>query len=431
MTVIGWMKSVCTACCGLLCIPIAAGAETVARPDYVQEVLDGRRNEARASWWGFDAKDSTAFLQKAIHSKVRKLIIDRQESAWITRPLTGVSHQEIVLESGTELLALKGAFRSKSDCLLSFQECENVTLRGERKAGKPARIRMHKRDYQSADYEKSEWRHGLSFSGCRNVLIEDLAIEETGGDGIYLGTTQNKTPNRNVVIRRVDCNGNHRQGISVISVEKLLVEDCLLRNTEGTPPQSGIDFEPNHPADLLANCIVRNCVVESNAGRGFEICPQFMNSRSKPITIDLENCVSRSNSMHAIHVCNAPKDPPVGHLRVTRFVSENDGMAGLSVQFNPYDAIRIDLEDMVIRDSAKKDAFFPPIYIQGVEPDSRPAGNIHFKRVTIKDDIDRPFIKIADKKKNGLKDITGEIILERNGKKETIDVETWLKNKGE
>src|SRR5690606_2640757 len=196
----------------------------------IQEVMSGERQEARASWWGFDPVDSTAPLQAAINSKVKRLIIDRQPLPWVTRPLTGASDQEIIFEAGTELVALKGAYHAKGDRLLSFQQCENVVLRGETSEdGKVARIRMHKADYQSKDYERSEWRHGLAFYGCRNVLVQDLTIEQTGGDGIYLGAGSNHRPNRQVTIRRVDCNENHRQGISVISAEDLLIEDCQLR----------------------------------------------------------------------------------------------------------------------------------------------------------------------------------------------------------
>ncbi len=171
---------------------------------------------------------------------------------------------------------------------------------------------------------------------------------------------------------------------------------------------------------------MRNCVAENNAGRGYEICPQSMNSGSNPISIHLDKCVSRKNKLHGIHLCSAQKDPPGGLLRITRFLSQEDGMAGLSVQFNPYDAIRIEMEDTVIRDSAREDSFFAPIYLQGIESDDRPTGNLHFKRVTIKDDKDRPFFKVNDKKGNGLRDITGEIVLERGGRQETIKMETWL-----
>ncbi len=412
---------------GLFNVPLCAATPTYAKPKLVREVLNGKRNVARVSWWGFDPKDSTEFLQSAINSKVKKLIIDRQKSAWVTRPLTGVSNQEIVFEKGTELIALKGAFQSKDDCLISFPQCENIIIRGEKKdCGKSEHIRMHKQDYESPAYEHSEWRHGIALYGCRNVLIQDLAIEETGGDGIYLGDFDGKHVNQNVVIRRVDCNDNYRNGISVISAENLLIEDCLLRNTSGTEPQSGIDFEPNSPDELLVNCVMRNCIAEGNAGIGYEICPQSMNSSSKPISINLVNCVSGNNREHAIDLCSAVKNPPAGLLRISHFTSTSDGMAGLAMQFNPYDAVRIEVEDSLFCDDALDDNFFPPIYIQ-VDSKNRPAGGISFKHVTVKDDIDRPFIKIVEPKGNMPKDMSGDITLERNGRRERIIIDkAWL-----
>ncbi|HOY58395.1 MAG TPA: nucleoside hydrolase [Verrucomicrobiota bacterium] len=406
----------------------SSDAERHAEPQLVREVMAGKRHEARVSWWGFNPEDSTAHLQEAINSKVKRLVLDRQSSAWITRPLIGSSNQEIVFEAGTELVALKGAFRDKGDCLLSFRECENVVLRGDRSdGGQGARIRMHKRDYQSAPYDKSEWRHGLAIFGCRNVLIQDLTIEQTGGDGIYLGAAAGPIPNRQVTIRRVDCNANHRQGISVISAQDLLIEDCRLRHTEGTAPQAGIDFEPNHPADSLVRCVMRRCTAEDNAGTGFQVCPQYMNGTSSPISIHLDQCTSRGNRQHAIHLCSAPKSPPSGHLRITRFLAENDAMAGLSVQFNPYDAVRIEIEDSVFRDCALTERFFPPFYLEGLEADSRPAGNLHFRNVTVKDDRDRPILRIRDRHGNGVKAVTGDIILERNGQKTPITIDdAWL-----
>ena len=414
---------------GLFHAHLAPGAQDVAQPEWVRQVVAGKRNEARVSWWGFNATDSTEFLQKAINSHVKRLIIDRQPSAWISGPLTGVGNQELVFEAGTELVALKGAFRGKGDCLLSFPGCTNVIIRGQKKdGGKSAHIRMQKADYQSGAYEKSEWRHGLSLFGCRKVLIQDLAIESTGGDGIYLGVASDKKPNVNVVIRRVDCHNNHRQGISVISAEKLLVEDCRLRNTAGTAPQAGIDFEPNDPEDSLSDCVVRRCVAENNAGTGYQICPQSLRGRSKPISIYLEDCVSRGNTQHAIHLCSAQKDAPGGLLRITRFLSDNDAMAGLSVQFNPYDAVRIEMSNSEVRDSARKDSFFPPLYVQGVDSDHRPAGNIHFKHLLIKDDVERPFLKFREGKGDGVRDITGDIILKRNGRTESITIDdAWLR----
>ncbi|HPY90475.1 MAG TPA: hypothetical protein PLT23_07085, partial [Lentisphaeria bacterium] len=44
-----------------------------AQPLMIDEVLSGARKEARASWWGYDAKDSTGNLQAAINSEVPRL----------------------------------------------------------------------------------------------------------------------------------------------------------------------------------------------------------------------------------------------------------------------------------------------------------------------------------------------------------------------
>lgn len=407
----------------------SAGEQDVARPDLVQEVLAGKRHEAHVSWWGFDAKDSTEFLQSAINSKVKKLIVDKQASAWVTQPLFGVSNQQIVLAKGTELVAKKGAFHSRGDRLLSYEDCENVTIRGESKdRGKSAHIRMNKTDYQSSAYEKSEWRHGLAFFGCRNVLIQDLTIEKTGGDGIYLGAAFGKGPNENVVIRRVDCNKNHRQGISVITARNLMIDDCLLRNTKGTAPEAGIDFEPNSPKEFLVNCVVRKCVSEGNSGSGILIVPQRMNSSSEPVSLTIEDCVSRGNKEHAIHIVGNPKDAVGGSLRVNRFLSSDDSMAGLSVQFN-YNGLRIELTNSAFRGSAIGDTFFAPFYLQDVGSENPPAGVISFKRVTVKDDVDRPVIRVRGHNGNGQEDITGDIILERKGKKERITVNKSLLRK--
>jgi hypothetical protein len=413
-------------CVAVLPANRALAAENPARPNLVAEVRDGRRDEARASWWGFDANDSTTFLQDAINSKVKRLIIDRQSSPWVTRPLSGVSNQEIAFEKGTELVALKGAYKARGDCLLTFSHCEHVILRGEKNdAGELPVIRMQKEDYQSAAYQKSEWRHGLSLIACRDVRIENIRIEKTGGDGIYLGTAPDKIPNRDITIRGVDCNDNHRQGISVISAENLLIDHCQLRNTKGTAPQAGIDFEPNEPTDVLINCVLKDCTASGNAGTAYQICTQLLSGSSKPISIALDHCISRNNTQHAVHLVSAPKDPPAGRLQIKNFLADNDAMAGLAVQFNPYDAIRIDLDNVTLRDCAKTDPFFSPLYLQATDLPNRPAGNLHFTHVTIKDEVNRPpfFIRGPKGKTPAsiTKDLTGEITLQRNGKARTLD----------
>lgn len=56
-----------------------------------------------------------------------------------------------------------------------------------------------------------------------------------------------------------------------------------------------------------------------------------------------------------------------------------------------------------------------------------PAGNLHFRNVTVRDDRERPILRIRDRHGNGLKAITGDIIHECNGQRTPITIDdAWL-----
>ncbi len=265
---------------------LALMAGAAGRPELVAKVASGELKEARASWWGFDRADSTSYLQQAIASGVPRLVIDKMPSPWVVTPLRGVSNQTLVFEPGAEIRAKRGEYRPKGACLLTFDAKKNVTLEG------PGTLRMWHADYMTPAYEKSEWRHALSFLSCSNVVVRGLHIVDSGGDGIYLGVHGAPFRNVDVVIRDVVCRDNHRQGISVISAENLLIEGTQLLTTHGTAPQAGIDFEPNHSNEVLKNCVMRNCRAEGNAGHGFEIWAGQLTAASEPVDFRFENCVS-------------------------------------------------------------------------------------------------------------------------------------------
>ena len=265
-------------------------ASAKARPDLVAQVHAGTCTEARASWWGFDPADSTAQLQAALTSGVARLIVEKMPTPWIVTPLKGASNLELVLEPGVEIQAKPGEFRPKGACLLTFAGCTNVHI-----VGYGATLRMRHEDYMQPSYEKSEWRHALSILSCRNVRIEGLTLADSGGDGIYLGSRGAPYRNVDVTIRDVLCDRNHRQGISVISAENLLIENTVMRETFGTPPAAGIDFEPNRPSEVLKNCVMRNCLSIRNHGAGYTTWAGQLNAASEPIGIRFENCSSLGN----------------------------------------------------------------------------------------------------------------------------------------
>ena len=80
---------------------------------------DGTADGAvKISSFGYDPEDATRFLQAALDSGARKLVLDRQAGPWYTLPLKMRSNTELVLEPGVELVAKRGAYKGLRDFLL-------------------------------------------------------------------------------------------------------------------------------------------------------------------------------------------------------------------------------------------------------------------------------------------------------------------------
>ena len=275
----------------------------------------------KVSSFGFDPEDSTRFLQAAFDSDAPVVVVDKMPAPWVTTPLKGFSNKRIIFEDGVELVAKKGSFIRPSANLMHFVNCSNVTLSGK------ATLKMHKADYLKAPYAKSEHRHALNFYGCHNFTIEGLTVSGSGGDGIYIG--KGRGPCRDFVLREVVCRDNHRQAVSVISVDGLLVERCTFKDTAGTPPAAGIDFEPNRKNQSICNVVLRDSVFENNAGCGIEFHLMHLDATSPRISVLIENCRSVGNARAAFKfACNSAA--PAGEVQgsVVCRNCEIDGAAG-------------------------------------------------------------------------------------------------------
>jgi hypothetical protein len=244
----------------------------------------GRRDSVSAAWWGFDADDATSSLQAAFDSGARIILLPDMGRPWNTRRLLVRSHCTIVFQEGVELVARKGDFRKFDDVLLAFKDVQDVTF-----LGYGARIAMRKLEYRRAPYERSEYRHALELSGCSGISVLGLRIESSGGDGIYLGRGA-QTWNTRIVLRDLLIRDNHRQGISVISAEDLLVENVEMSFTEGNLPSAGIDFEPNYNDERFVRCVLRRCVIRSNFGPGICLALRNLDRSSPAVDIRVEDC---------------------------------------------------------------------------------------------------------------------------------------------
>ena len=335
-------------------------------PEAIRAALAEKPRVVKASWWGFDETESTKALQAAIDSGADKVIVQNVGKPWIVDKIQLASDQELYFEKDCVILAKRGAFKGKNDSLFTATLKQNVTLNGN-----GATFRMWKVDYHTDAYAKAEWRNCLSILSCTNMKVYGLTLADSGGDGIYLGVAKSGVTNTNVHIKDVICDGNNRQGISVISAENLLIEDTVLKNTSGTAPQAGIDFEPNHPGEKIVNCVMRNCVAENNAGGAYALYLRPLVGTSAPISVRIEDCVSRGTNAISVSLNTSnggPNGPPQGLIEFVNCRFEDTGTAGISVQDIPVDGCRVRFENCTIADTGDKPKRATPIMFASATP---------------------------------------------------------------
>ena len=390
-------------------------------------------NEVKVSDFGWDPLDSTRFVQAALDSGARRVVFDRQAGAWTVSPLKARSNTEIVFEDGVELVAKKGEFHGIRDHLLEFHGVTNVSLVGLGERG--GTLRMHRSDYRAEPYFQSEWRHTLSMQGAADIRVENMSFVESGGDGICLGALKGGQNHcRNIIIRRCICDRNTRQGISVCSARNVLIEDCVLKNTDGRLPKSGIDFEPNNEGELMVDCLMRRCRIEKNAASGIEIYLGHQSGRSKPIGITVEDCTIVGNGGNGINVgeiggkTKRHESPPTGRIRFRNCVISENGCGSIRVMGKPT-GFPLSFEDCVVSNQEKGVSFV------GGGWDIPVPDGIAFRNLTVKclEGQDWFTAKPDDRGLNPVvpSKITGNVTIERpDGMRENIVIDAaWCREK--
>lgn len=411
-------------CSLLLASPAAADLTipgNIPSPEAVREVAEGRRSTANAAWWGFDAEDATQALQAAIDSGARRVVVPNMGSDWIVGPIRLAGHQELFLERGAVVSARRGAFRGGGDCLFQATAVDDVTIRGY-----GATVRMHKQDYMDYTkrevYPKAEWRMTLSLRGVHKALVEGLTIRDSGGDGIYIDGGGGRDHSRDITIRDVVCDNHYRQGISVISVVGLTVEDSEFANTWGTPPSAGVDIEPDRPDQKAQEIVFRNCLFRDNYGAGIQVYLRFNEPDAQDVSILFDRCRVTSRLGSGLVFGALKAEGPGGLIEFRDCVVEDVAGVGAHVYDKHPERARVrftrtrwidvgtGLDNAFARvDSVESRA---PLLIYNRRPEliTPIHGGIDFVDCEIVDGRDRPFLSALQKEPaEGLFDVTGSI----------------------
>lgn len=386
------------------------------------EVKTGTRAEARASWWGFNKDDATGCLQAAVNSGVKKLRVDNTGYDWVVGPIKVPSNLEIIFADGVVIRAKPGEFWKRTDKLFDIAGQTNVTLRGEGQV----RFIMNKADYQNPDlYTRGEHRHTVNIYNSRNVLIENLTLESSGGDGVYVGSGGTGEGAKNITLERLICLNHHRQGISVTGVENLLIKNCKFNDTKGTAPQCGINYEPNYARFSLVNCVAVNCEFNGNADAGINLSLRQLDAASLPVSIAFRNCRVRGNPT-GVRMTSTGSGTPAGAGRI-EFVDcvIADNGESIAIGEHRVNNLALGFKGNVIDNRRSK--------VEAVRISSGRLENVVGLRIeglTVIDDTDRAPIRFLSRFSNGLVDsvVTGVKVRNSTGQETAFDGNLFLKN---
>jgi len=203
------------------------------------------------------------------------------------------SRMTLAMDPGVVLKALPNAATNSVILLIKNAQDVNVTggtLQGERD------------QHQGTT---GEWGMGLQVQNSQRVVVEGVTAQKCWGDGFYISGSSD------VTFSKVSADQNRRQGMSVISVNGLVVRDSTFKNTAGTLPEAGLDIEPDQ-GETVSGVLITGCRFQNNGGNGIQIGVALSLSNLawiRGVRVENNTCEGNGNGL-----CVLAKIPQAGIL---------------------------------------------------------------------------------------------------------------------
>ena len=158
-------------------------------------------------------------------------------------------------------------------------------------------------DGRKASFGSTEFKAGVSIYSGTNITLRDMTAINCKGDGFHISLDESADPaSENVVMKRCIADGNHRQGMSIISLINGRFSDCNFINTDGTNPQSGVDIEPNLIGESVIDLYFDRCTFDGNTGSGF--VASLVNGSTVQHGITVSNSTVKNNDQWGVWLAN-------------------------------------------------------------------------------------------------------------------------------
>ena len=185
-----------------------------------------------------------------------EIILDKTEYILSTPSKSGYPYPFISVNSNTHII-LNGnvrlmSFNQENYSIFDIKNIENVIIEGTGTI-------KGERDTHIGD--SGEWGHGVNIISSEKITIKGITIRDCWGDGIYIGG--NGSPSKNISIVNTSISNNRRQGISITHASVVRIKNNVIKDTNGTDPQFGVDIEPNKN-EYAENIFITGNIISSN-----------------------------------------------------------------------------------------------------------------------------------------------------------------------
>ena len=248
------------------------------------------------------SRDYTSYVQAAV-TKYSNVVFPGFPILVNEKGITIGSNKTITFQEGSEV-RLKGT-SSSSYNIFNIINSTNITLYNP----------VIKGDRNSHVGTGGEFGMGIGIRGSSNISIYNAKITDCWGDGIYIGQSTSVPVCKNIIIKDAYLSKNRRDGISIISVDGLQLDNLYAGFTDGTSPWCGINFEPNNSECELKNVRINNPRTERNLGNGIQIgTSRMLASASKAVDITITNHTDISSSRYSLKVSHTTASGAGGRI---------------------------------------------------------------------------------------------------------------------
>ena len=174
------------------------------------------------------------------------------------------SHTDLIIDGSIRLMP-----NSHSGCDILFIQGNDINILGR------GQIIGDKINHHGTE---GEWGMGIRLYQASSVQIVGLQVRDCWGDCIYIGGKS-----KDIIINGCVLGNSRRQGISITSANNVSIQDCIISNIFGTPPQLGIDIEPNE-GGIVKDILISNVSILSCYG-GLSVATWSKNSIINNVSI--------------------------------------------------------------------------------------------------------------------------------------------------